>query len=63
MAWTREELEGLRQDLFELRSEVHYCENLLDKVEETVQVILEALARSGTDSENAKVIQALETNM
>ncbi|XP_026323177.1 uncharacterized protein LOC113232621 [Hyposmocoma kahamanoa] len=44
MSQTREELKGLHQDLFELRSMVRSCGNRLDKVEETMQTILKERA-------------------
>ncbi|XP_026328024.1 uncharacterized protein LOC113239747 [Hyposmocoma kahamanoa] len=64
MSQTREELKGLRQDLFELRSTVRSCENRLDRVEETVQIMMtERASGGGTDSCFVKVIQALEANV
>ncbi|XP_026322435.1 uncharacterized protein LOC113232026 [Hyposmocoma kahamanoa] len=64
MSQTREELIGLRQDLYELRSTVRSCENRLNKVEETVQTLLEAQASgSGSDSGIIKVVEALEANV
>lgn len=64
MARTREEVKGLREDLYELRSSVRACESRLDKVEESLQGMLEERESvAGTDSGIAKVVQALEENM